>query len=100
MIYHVQPWMMIALLPLSASLEGVEIATTDQLFRAGSLEVLSNNLAILVCGALLAFGLEFSEYLLLSRTSSLTLNISGIFKVRASKFMPEISVKNVCVIQF
>lgn len=72
--------MMIALLPLSASLEGVEIATTDQLFRAGSLEVLSTNLSILVCGALLAFGLEFSEYLLLSRTSSLTLNISGIFK--------------------
>ncbi len=31
--------------------------------------------------ALLAFSLEFSEFLLVSNTSSLTLSVSGIFKV-------------------
>jgi hypothetical protein len=32
--------------------------------------------------ALLAFSLEFSEFLLVSNTSSLTLSVSGIFKVK------------------
>ena len=38
----------------------------------------------LLLGAVLAFMLAMSEYLLLSKTSSLTLAISGIFKVRIS----------------
>lgn len=36
----------------------------------------------LLLGGILAFGLGFSEFLLVSRTSSLTLSIAGIFKVR------------------
>ena len=36
---------------------------------------------LLLLGALLAFGLAFSEYLLLSHTSSIALSVSGIFKV-------------------
>ena len=38
---------------------------------------------LLLLGACLAFMLALSEYLLLSRTSSLTLSIAGIIKVRA-----------------
>lgn len=35
----------------------------------------------LVFGAIIAFAMEFSEFMVLSKTSSLTLSISGIFKV-------------------
>uniref|UniRef100_A0A1I8JS21 Heparan-sulfate 6-O-sulfotransferase n=1 Tax=Macrostomum lignano TaxID=282301 RepID=A0A1I8JS21_9PLAT len=34
MIYHVQAWMVLVLLPLSVAFEGTEIATTANLFRA------------------------------------------------------------------
>jgi hypothetical protein len=36
--------------------------------------------------ALLAFCLEFSEFLLVTNTSSLTLSVSGIFKVKKNFF--------------
>lgn len=39
------------------------------------------SLLALFVGGSLAFGLGFSEFLLVSRTSSLTLSIAGIFKV-------------------
>ncbi|KAJ3587172.1 hypothetical protein NHX12_013561 [Muraenolepis orangiensis] len=42
------------------------------------------SLLTLSLGGCLAFGLGFSEFLLVSRTSSLTLSIAGIFKVRLS----------------
>ncbi|PAA47429.1 hypothetical protein BOX15_Mlig005048g4 [Macrostomum lignano] len=80
MIYHVQPWMVLVLLPLSVAFEGTEIATTANLFRASSATAAFGTVRILLVGAFLAFGLECSEYLLLSRTSSLTLSVSGIFK--------------------
>lgn len=35
----------------------------------------------LLSGAILAFCMELSEFLVLSKTSSLTLSVSGIFKV-------------------
>ncbi|XP_059562858.1 solute carrier family 35 member C2 isoform X4 [Myotis daubentonii] len=41
-------------------------------------------LGSLFLGGILAFGLGFSEFLLVSRTSSLTLSIAGIFKVMAT----------------
>ncbi|PAA74328.1 hypothetical protein BOX15_Mlig019756g1 [Macrostomum lignano] len=80
MIYHVQPWMILALLPLAVVFEGVEVGTTANAFRADSAEAALRTLGALTGGALLAFGLEFSEYLLIHHTSSLTLSVSGIFK--------------------
>lgn len=35
----------------------------------------------LIAGALIAFAMEFSEFLLVTYTSSLTLSIAGVFKV-------------------
>lgn len=80
MMYHIQPWMIITLLPLAAIIEGVPLATTDSFFRFSDYSVLFRNLGLVLMGALLAFMLEFSEFLLVCQTSSLTLSIAGIFK--------------------
>lgn len=80
MMYHIQPWMILTLLPLAATAEGLKLASTDMVFRFSDLDVLAQNLGLVLLGALLAFFLEFSEFLLLCNTSSLTLSISGIFK--------------------
>ncbi|ETE56109.1 Solute carrier family 35 member C2, partial [Ophiophagus hannah] len=58
-------------LPLSAS---------EKLFRFHEGQLLLELLGKLALGGVLAFGLGFSEFLLVSRTSSLTFSISGIFK--------------------
>jgi hypothetical protein len=42
---------------------------------------LGRYVSLLGSSALLAFSLEFSEFLLVTNTSSLTLSVSGIFKV-------------------
>lgn len=62
-------------------LVGLSLCTSDKLFRASELAPLLYSLSTLTVGGTLAFGLGFSEFLLVSRTSSLTLSIAGIFKV-------------------
>lgn len=57
------------------------MAVSEKLFRFHDGWVLLALLGKLSLGGLLAFGLGFSEFLLVSRTSSLTLSIAGIFKV-------------------
>ncbi|KAM3871659.1 solute carrier family 35 member C2-like [Diretmus argenteus] len=78
-MYHLQPLMFMGLLPLFLYNEGLNLSTSDKLFRA-ELSPLLQSLFTLSIGGLLAFGLGFSEFLLVSRTSSLTLSISGILK--------------------
>lgn len=80
MMYHIQPWMIVTLLPLAAIIEGVPLATTDNFFRFSEYSELFHNTGLVLLGAFLAFLLEFSEFLLVSQTSSLTLSIAGIFK--------------------
>lgn len=63
---------------------GLSLSTSDKLFRVTELSPLLYSLLTLSIGGSLAFGLGFSEFLLVSRTSSLTLSISGIFKVPCS----------------
>ena len=65
-------------LPDSAALS---LSSSEKLFRVTELAPLLYSLFTLSVGGSLAFGLGFSEFLLVSRTSSLTLSISGIFKV-------------------
>lgn len=60
---------------------GLSLSTSEKLFRVTELSPLLYSLFTLSIGGSLAFGLGFSEFLLVSRTSSLTLSISGIFKV-------------------
>lgn len=56
---------------------------SEKLFRFHEVQRLLGLLGKLALGGVLAFGLGFSEFLLVSRTSSLALSISGIFKVLA-----------------
>lgn len=91
MMYHVQPWMLVGLLPLALLFE--VLPTAQDYFTAmqnSSLELrdeLSLDVSyfwqivhLILIGSFLAFLMEFSEYLLLTYTSSLTLSMAGIFK--------------------
>nr|AKN21647.1 slc35c-3 [Schmidtea mediterranea] len=80
MIYHIQPWMILTLLPLSAWFEGIEIISTKDFFRFSDINDLIINFSTLMSGAMIAFCLECSEYLVITHTSSLTLSIAGIIK--------------------
>ncbi|CAG6021052.1 unnamed protein product [Menidia menidia] len=79
-MYHLQPLMFLGLFPLFLYNEALSLGTSEKLFRVTELSSLLYSLFTLGIGGSLAFGLGFSEFLLVSRTSSLTLSISGIFK--------------------
>jgi len=81
MMYHIQPGMILALLPLAVYVEGVSVMTTDKFFRNSDFSTFFHHTLLIVIGSILAFCLESSEFLVVSHTSSLTLSISGIFKV-------------------
>ncbi|XP_036389444.1 solute carrier family 35 member C2 [Megalops cyprinoides] len=79
-MYHLQPLMFIGLFPLFLYNEALSICSSAKLFRVSDLSPLLYSVFTLSVGGALAFGLGFSEFLLVSRTSSLTLSIAGIFK--------------------
>jgi len=70
------------------------VSTTEKLFRVSELSHLLYTLVTLSVGGMLAFGLGFSEFLLVSRTSSLTLSIAGILKVRIQLCCFDIIISN------
>ena len=59
----------------------MRLSTSKYAFNYKDNELLLTDIAIIMSGAGLAFMLEMSEFLLVSRINSLTLSISGIFKV-------------------
>ncbi|OXB57611.1 hypothetical protein ASZ78_010573 [Callipepla squamata] len=79
-MFHLQPLMFLVLFPLFAVFEGLPLSISEKFFRFHEAEVLFCMVGKLLLGGILAFGLGFSEFLLVSRTSSLTLSIAGIFK--------------------
>ncbi|CAG2058826.1 unnamed protein product [Timema podura] len=80
MVYHVQPWMIIAILPFAVAFEGPRVLTNCKTYCFENL-VHTSMMALTVCaGALLAFAMEVSEYLVVTWTSSLTLSVACIFK--------------------
>ena len=56
--------------------------TTQKLFGFHDYHTAIANTGLLLVGAVIAFFLESSEYMLVSCTSGLTLCVAGIFKVR------------------
>ncbi|XP_066558759.1 solute carrier family 35 member C2 isoform X2 [Amia ocellicauda] len=72
-------WTLTQILMQKAEL-GLNLCVSVKLFRVSELPPLLYSLATLSVGGGLAFGLGFSEFLLVSKTSSLTLSIAGIFK--------------------
>ncbi|XP_059473583.1 solute carrier family 35 member C2 [Neocloeon triangulifer] len=80
MIYHMQPWMAVTLIPFVVLIEGVSLASTYQAFRFDQWSELAHTVFGILLGASIAFLMEISEFLLIMVTSSLTLSIAGIFK--------------------
>ena len=99
-MYYIQPWMLAVIIPLACMREGSfslssppprlssPLAALGQqlldqlhLLNTRSYQTIGHCAGILGSSAVLAFSLEFSEFLLVSNTSSLTLSVSGIFKV-------------------
>lgn len=95
MMYHMQPWMVVGLLPLALAFEVLptvhgfflEHQQQQHVVDLSSAAVVAFSVAdfwqivhLILIGSLLAFLMEFSEYLLLTFTSSLTLSMAGIFK--------------------
>lgn len=79
MIVHVQPWMFLAIFPIMIVIEGPEmdyytLLSFNNEFRPGLV------ILLIFAGGLLAFLMEFSEYLLLVNTSGITLSILGVVK--------------------
>ncbi len=60
---------------------GVHLATSRQIFLASEITDVIQTGVLMTAGALLAFMLGVSEYLLVYHTSGLTLSISGVVKV-------------------
>lgn len=79
-MFHLQPLMFLSLFPLFVSIEGLHLSTSEHFFRSSDMHDMLLLFGILLAGGFLAFGLGFSEFLLVSKTSSLTLSIAGIFK--------------------
>jgi len=80
MIFHIQPFMILTLLPFIAVLEGPRIFNILTDSQAYNLEMFSIDILEIIAGGVLAFLMESGEFLLLAYTSSLTLSISGILK--------------------
>ncbi|XP_053955392.1 solute carrier family 35 member C2 [Anastrepha ludens] len=80
MIYYMQPWMIASLLPFLVTFEGQQLYDVLSDLSNTPNDVISLNMFYITLGAVLAFLMECSEFLVLSRTSGLTLSIAGIFK--------------------
>lgn len=101
MIYYMQPWMLVSLLPLAIYFEGncflirfiiekfneffillgPKYLSNFQEIDWSNLEKESSATVVVLSGAVLAFSMEVMEFMVVTYTSSLTLSISGIFKV-------------------
>lgn len=98
MVFHVQPWMMIAVLPFAIFFEGwsflsrlIGLESGASISETFSMESAEEKAAFLyamnaiLLGAIMAFFMEVAEYLVVTYTSSLTLSVAGIFKVLCFK---------------
>jgi len=80
LVYHVQPIMIICLLPFAVAFEGTRISSSISVFRFQDFSVFVNTLTLIGFGGLIAFCMEVAEFLLVSYTSGLTLSVAGIVK--------------------
>ena len=92
-VYHVAPCMAVTLLPFALVLEGDELWSSPLVF-AGSFSVLLSSLFTVFAGALLAFGLTISEFMLVNRTSGLALSVAGIVKEIATIIVAVLAMPN------
>ena len=69
MIYHVQPVMIIVILPFAIGFEGVKISSSVAMFGFDDIMMFISTIIKVVTGGLIAFFMEVAEYLLVSYTS-------------------------------
>lgn len=81
MVYHMQPWMILSILPFTICFEGPSLYEGYALLTAADANCVWAVSAKIIGGSFIAFCMELSEFLVLSVTSSLTLAVTGIFKV-------------------
>lgn len=74
--------MILGLLPLAVLFEAIPFAQNKVTFGqiTSDSKLLWETISFILIGSVLAFFMEFSEFLLLTYTSSLTLSMAGIFK--------------------
>ncbi|XP_049811761.1 solute carrier family 35 member C2 isoform X1 [Schistocerca nitens] len=80
MVYHVQPWMIVSVLPFAVAFEGHSIASSCHTFRYHSASQILHSAGVVLFGAILGYLMEIAEFLVVCQTSSLTLSIAGIVK--------------------
>jgi len=79
MVIHLQPWMLLAILPIMLVVEGPDLSYRSLLYFQNEFQPVLI-LILILFGGILAFVMEFAEYLLLVNTSGITLSILGIVK--------------------
>ncbi|XP_061508426.1 solute carrier family 35 member C2 [Anopheles gambiae] len=80
MIFHMQPWMILSVLPFTIGFEGRKLLEGYDLVQQLPSAVVVDMWAKISIGAFIAFAMEVSEFMVLTNTSSLTLSVAGIFK--------------------
>lgn len=80
MIFHIQPIMIVALLPFTLGFEGATITRGLANIQAAAVPYVLQCVGEVAAGGVLAFLMEAAEFLLVTHTSSLTLSIAGILK--------------------
>ncbi|KAG8226789.1 hypothetical protein J437_LFUL002835 [Ladona fulva] len=80
MVYHVQPWMIVSVLPIAIAIEGKSFIVSNKVFCFDDWDVLFTTIWMVAIGTVMAFLMEVAEYMVVSFTSSLTLSVAGIFK--------------------
>ncbi|GAV04535.1 hypothetical protein RvY_14803 [Ramazzottius varieornatus] len=77
MIFHIQPWMFVTLLPLAIVFEGKSFLQSEAFLTR---EETVRTVLLIAGGGIAGFLMEVSEYVLLTHTSSITLSVAGISK--------------------
>ncbi|XP_055343718.1 solute carrier family 35 member C2-like [Paramacrobiotus metropolitanus] len=77
MIFHIQPWMFLSLLPFAVIFEGKTVLEAQAFHNR---DETIRTLLLTAGGGVAGFLMEVSEYVLLTHTSSITLSVSGITK--------------------
>ncbi|KAF7987659.1 hypothetical protein HCN44_003522 [Aphidius gifuensis] len=80
MMYHMQPWMLFAIIPIALWFEADVVYNLFNTVDTNKLDGPIKTTTAVLFGAIIAFNMEIMEYLVISNTSSLTLSISGIVK--------------------
>ncbi|XP_063978558.1 solute carrier family 35 member C2 [Diachasmimorpha longicaudata] len=80
MIYYMQPWMLIAIIPLVVWFESGKLYAELHSIDWSQSGLVSWTVGAVLGGAILAFIMEIAEYMVVTHTSSLTLSISNIVK--------------------